>query len=152
MISGPRWTDSLPPDWQVLRLGDLAERVGSGVTPTGGSEVYTPSGVTFIRSQNVTNSGLLLDDVAYIDLPTHQRMRASAVFPNDVLLNITGASIGRCCAVPADFGEANVNQHVCAIRIPEATAHDAKVLSALLRHTSAKPKSFDSTQGPIGRG
>ena len=43
-------------------------------------------------------------------------MSGSQVKENDVLLNITGASIGRCIYVPKDFGEGNVNQHVCIIR------------------------------------
>tara|TARA_R110002051_G_scaffold95821_2_gene165872 strand:+ start:29742 stop:30824 length:1083 start_codon:yes stop_codon:yes gene_type:complete len=38
------------------------------------------------------------------------------VAENDVLLNITGASIGRCTYVPPGFGEANINQHVCILR------------------------------------
>jgi type I restriction enzyme S subunit len=38
------------------------------------------------------------------------------VQPGDVLLNITGASIGRCCVVPDHVEQANVNQHVCIIR------------------------------------
>jgi type I restriction enzyme S subunit len=59
-------------------------------------------------------------------------MERSEIFPNDVLLNITGASIGRCCAVPEGFGKANVNQHVCAIPLPKATSFDANYLSLVL--------------------
>jgi type I restriction enzyme S subunit len=117
---------------QIATIDQLAIRVGSGVTPTGGSEVYVDSGVIFIRSQNVTNSGLFLGDVAFIDDKTHQRMSSSALHPFDVLLNITGASIGRCCFVPADLGPANVNQHVCAIRLAEPNLGDACFLSATL--------------------
>lgn len=59
---------------------------------------------------------LSLDDVAYIDEVQHNKMRNSALEPEDVLLNITGASIGRCAVLPRDFSEGNVNQHVCIIR------------------------------------
>ena len=59
---------------------------------------------------------LWLDDVAYIDEVQHNKMRNSALEPEDVLLNITGASIGRCAVLPRDFSEGNVNQHVCIIR------------------------------------
>ena len=71
------------PSWERKTISDLAVYVGSGVTPTGGSDVYTTSGVTFIRSQNVTNDGLLLDDVAFIDEKTHERMNGSEVVPFD---------------------------------------------------------------------
>jgi type I restriction enzyme S subunit len=113
-------------------IGSLAIRVGSGVTPTGGSNVYVDTGVIFIRSQNVLNSGLSLEDVAFIDEATHHRMAASEVYPFDVLLNITGASIGRCCFVPMNFGPANANQHVCSIRLAKPNQRDAQFLAAVL--------------------
>jgi type I restriction enzyme S subunit len=59
-------------------------------------------------------------------------MRRSEIFPHDVLINITGASIGRCCPVPANLGEANVNQHVCAIRFHNPNREDAIFLSVVL--------------------
>ena len=107
---------TIPADWKVVRLGDGVVHVGSGVTPRGGKSVYTPSGITFLRSQNVHFDGLRLEDVVRIPPETDKAMARSRVQPNDVLLNITGASIGRCTVVPSDFGPANVNQHVCIIR------------------------------------
>lgn len=121
-----------PVAWDVPTINDLAAHVGSGITPTGGSNVYKREGVLFIRSQNVTFDGLLLNDVAYIDERTHRMMARSEIFAHDVLLNITGASIGRCCAMPEGLGLANVNQHVCAIRIAEPRWEDAVFLSAIL--------------------
>ncbi|KGH50647.1 hypothetical protein GS19_06700 [Acinetobacter idrijaensis] len=105
-------------DWSNKKIGNIASKVGSGSTPRGGVEAYTDHGVIFIRSQNVNNDQLLLDDVAYIPEETHLKMSGSKVIANDILLNITGASIGRSCVVPHDFTEANVNQHVCIIRTP----------------------------------
>ena len=111
---------TIPADWEVVRLGDHVAHVGSGVTPRGGKSAYTESGITFIRSQNVHFDGLRLQDVAYISPDTDESMRRSRVQANDVLLNITGASIGRCTIAPDDLGPANVNQHVCIIRTTEA--------------------------------
>ena len=73
-------------------------------------------GIPLLRSQNIHFEGLDLDDVVYISEEIHNEMSGSKVYPNDVLLNITGASIGRCHFVPFDLKEANVNQHVCIIR------------------------------------
>jgi type I restriction enzyme S subunit len=122
----------IPAAWETLTISDLAVYVGSGITPTGGSTVYKREGVLFIRSQNVTFEGLLLDDIAYIDERTHQMMARSEVFAHDVLLNITGASIGRCCTVPEGLGPANVNQHVCIIRTARPRREDAILLAAVL--------------------
>ena len=122
----------LPKACQTPNIGEIASHVRSGVTPTGGSEVYRKEGVTFVRSQNVTFDGLLLDDVVFITPATHAAMNRSEIFPFDVLLNITGASIGRCCYVPDDFPPANVNQHVCALRLPKPRFEDGGFLAAIL--------------------
>jgi type I restriction enzyme S subunit len=100
----------LPRGWSWSRIGEVCSKTGSGSTPRGGQAVYKNNGVIFLRSQNVYNDGLRLDDVAYIDPATHHRMSGTAVKPNDLLLNITGGSMGRCCRIPNEFGEANVNR------------------------------------------
>jgi type I restriction enzyme, S subunit len=106
-----------PERWELQRMGQLAEKLGAGSPPLGGKTVYVPQGVPFLRSQNVHNRGVRLDDVAYISRGTHERMSGTHVRPRDLLLNITGASIGRCAVVNDDFGEANVSQHVAIIRL-----------------------------------
>lgn len=106
----------IPVGWRATKLDSHASKVGSGVTPKGGSESYLSSGVPLIRSQNVLVGALSLDDVAFISDAQHEKMQNSALAPEDVLLNITGASIGRSAILPADFGKGNVNQHVCIIR------------------------------------
>lgn len=102
--------------WPKVPLKYLVTKIGSGKTPRGGAEVYIASGVMLLRSQNVHFDGLRLDDVVHIDEEMDEDMAATRVQPNDVLLNITGASIGRCSLVPEMFGAANVNQHVCIVR------------------------------------
>ena len=110
------WLGTLPTDWDVGKLSLITEKIGSGETPDGGSESYVDSGIPFIRSQNVREGGLELEDVAYISSETHSEMKSTHVEEGDVLLNITGASIGRSAVVPSGTPPANVNQHVCIIR------------------------------------
>jgi type I restriction enzyme S subunit len=114
--SGVAWLGKLPTHWSVTKVKALTSRISSGKTPLGGSETYVDDGVLFLRSQNVYDDGLRLDDAVFISEATDESMAVSRVQSGDVLLNITGASIGRSCAVPAGFQPANVNQHVCAIR------------------------------------
>lgn len=102
----------IPENWNWIRLGDLLGKIGSGSTPKGGVSVYVETGIPFIRSQNVYNDGLRLKNVAYITEETNNSKSGSQVFAGDILLNITGASIGRCALVPDDFEIGNVNQHV----------------------------------------
>ena len=114
--SGIEWLGEIPENWDIVKLKYIVNKIGSGVTPRGGSEVYTENGIPLLRSQNIHFDGLRLDSVARIPEAIHRKMNSTVVLPNDVLLNITGASIGRCFYVDNDLGEANVNQHVCIIR------------------------------------
>jgi type I restriction enzyme S subunit len=120
----------LPKGWEWVRLNSLLQKIGAGSTPLGGREVYVSSGVKFLRSQNVWDDGLRLDAVAFIKPETHAKMSGTVVFANDLLFNITGASIGRCAVVPSDFDEANVSQHVTIVRtvLPALNAFLHKVL------------------------
>ena len=99
-----------------MQVGELAVKVGSGSTPKGGNAVYTTSGHCFVRSQNVGMGHLILNDIAYIDESTHQKQKSTELRTNDVLLNITGASIGRTALATEEINGGNVNQHVCIIR------------------------------------
>ena len=38
---------------ELITLGQVTKKIGSGATPRGGKTVYTSSGTAFIRSQNV---------------------------------------------------------------------------------------------------
>jgi len=106
----------LPETWVWTTIGQLETFIGSGITPRGGKKVYKSDGIPFIRSQNVYPDGLHLENVAHITPQMHAEMKRTQVHPNDVLLNITGASIGRSAFIQEEFDEANVNQHVCIVR------------------------------------
>ncbi len=114
--SGVEWLGKVPEHWEVAALRHLATKFGSGVTPRGGATVYEAKGIPLLRSQNVHFDGLRLEGVARIPPDLHLALKGTHVKPRDVLLNITGASIGRVCTVPDDLSDANVNQHVCIIR------------------------------------
>jgi type I restriction enzyme S subunit len=114
--SGIEWLGDIPEHWDIRKLRYLSTKFGSGVTPKGGAAIYVEKGIPFLRSQNIRNDGLQLTNVSYITKEIHEQMQGSRVYSGDVLLNITGASIGRVCATPENLEEANVNQHVCIIR------------------------------------
>jgi type I restriction enzyme S subunit len=140
----------LPEAWIWVELGELLSFVGSGSTPKGGQKVYKTSGIPFIRSQNVYPNGLRLDDIAYISEQIHTAMARTYIQPRDVLLNITGASIGRSTIVPKNFGPANVNQHVCIIRlVPEI---EPQYLSRFLNSLIGQAQIMESQSGVTRQG
>jgi len=144
--SGVEWLGKIPTHWDAKRIKFVVSKVGSGKTPRGGSEVYIDAGIMMIRSQNVYDDGLRLDDVVFITEDADSLQSASRVYPNDVLLNITGASIGRSSLVPDFFGEANVNQHVCIFR-PQTEKITPKYLHLCLCSKQAKYQIFSYENG-----
>ena len=110
----PEFEDA--PEWESRKLGPMTSKIGSGVTPRGGEKNYRSSGRPFIRSQNVGWGELVLDNVVHIDEDTHASFAATEIEEGDVLLNISGASIGRSAVADARIAGGNVNQHVCIIR------------------------------------
>jgi type I restriction enzyme S subunit len=111
---------TLPHGWIEAKLGELSSKIGSGATPRGGREAYGAKGTPLIRSMNVHFDGFRLDGLAFLDDSQAKALANVVVEANDVLLNITGASIGRVCLAPDGMAGARVNQHVCIIRLIEA--------------------------------
>ncbi len=103
-------------NWDFIRLGDYAVKIGSGATPRGGKSSYRQEGIPLIRSMNVYSEGFKKDGLVYLNENQAYALRNVEVRANDVLLNITGASIGRVCIAPVSMNGARVNQHVCIIR------------------------------------
>ena len=120
----------IPDNWVWTTIEDICSKIGSGSTPKGSN--YSANGIPFFRSQNVYNDRLVYDDIRYISEEVHQKMKGTEVLANDLLLNITGGSLGRCAVVPADFNCGNVSQHVCIMRsvLVEPEYFHALVLSS----------------------
>ena len=110
-------------EWQRITLGSVSTKIGSGATPSGGSNVYKLSGVPLIRSQNILDFGFSKDGLVYIDDNQAYELRSVTIEKNDVLLNITGDSVARCCVVPDGLVPARVNQHVAIIRLKPELAN-----------------------------
>ena len=102
--------------WQVKKLVDATTKMGSGATPKGGNQSYKNEGISLIRSLNVHNGSFKYEDLAHIDEQQAHQLNNVIVEEDDVLFNITGASVARCCIVPSDVLPARVNQHVSILR------------------------------------
>ncbi len=102
--------------WVKRRLRDVTTKIGSGATPLGGETAYKSEGISLIRSLNVHDAGFRTKDLAFIDESQAAQLDNVVVESEDVLLNITGASVARCCVVPDEMLPARVNQHVTILR------------------------------------
>lgn len=102
--------------WEVVQLSKLTTKIGSGATPRGGEESYTSEGISLIRSMNVHNGNFKYEKLAHINNEQAKILENVTVEENDILINITGASVARSCIVPTQILPARVNQHVSIIR------------------------------------
>jgi type I restriction enzyme S subunit len=123
----------------VYRLGDIALKIGSGATPKGGANAYVESGISLIRSLNVYDSDFRMRNLAFITEEQAQKLQNVVVEKNDVLLNITGASIARTCVVDESILPARVNQHVAIIR-SDATKVYPEYLGLMLVSRATKDR------------
>lgn len=119
-----------PKSWEVKKLKDISTKILSGNTPKGGSEVYVDEGIMFFRSQNVWKNKLVLDDIAYIDKETHDRMLKSSLKNRDILMTKTGrintenSSLGRAAMFLGEDDSANINGHVYLVRLQECEVNE----------------------------
>ncbi|MDQ8207383.1 restriction endonuclease subunit S [Coraliomargarita sp. SDUM461003] len=106
----------IPAGWEVKKLIDVTSKIGSGATPKGGKDAYKSEGISLIRSLNIFDYQFKHENLARIDEKQAAKLSNVIVEVNDVLLNITGASVARCSMVPPAVLPARVNQHVAIIR------------------------------------
>ena len=111
--------ENLPEGWRMGTLGEICSKIGSGATPKGGKGSYEKTGVSLIRSMNVFDLNFCYDELARISDKQAALLDGVTVIEKDILFNITGASVARCCMVPKDVLPARVNQHVMIIRSKE---------------------------------
>jgi type I restriction enzyme S subunit len=116
---------------RMVSLRTITEKIGSGSTPRGGEDSYAGHGTPLIRSLNVYDDGFREEGLAFLTAQQANDLSSVTVESGDVLLNITGASVARCCLAPDRFLPARVNQHVCIIR-PTKTVLDSHYLQHLL--------------------
>lgn len=120
-----------PEDWLRKPLADLTTKIGSGATPRGGKSAYKTEGISLIRSMNVHDAEFREKNLAFIDDEQASKLSHVQIEADDVLLNITGASVARCCNAPEHILPAVVNQHVSIIR-PKPEMLDSDFLQLAL--------------------
>ena len=101
---------------EITSLQNITTKIGSGSTPRGGESAYIESGITLIRSQNIYDNKFHPKGLVFIDDEQARKLNNVTVEENDILFNITGASVCRCCIVDKSYLPARVNQHVSIIR------------------------------------
>jgi len=119
-------------EWDKRLVKEISTKLGSGSTPRGGSAKYLSEGIPLVRSMNVVFGGLKLDGLAFISEAQAAALKNVEIHFEDILLNITGASIGRLCLADKSVTGGRVNQHVFIIRADKEIVYP-KFLESYLR-------------------
>ena len=111
----------LPPGWVWASGEQLCEFITKGTTPPKELDPRGQKTIPFLRVTNLTDRGELdLSDEVFVSVETHRGFLArSAVYPNDVLMNIVGPPLGQVAVVPPTFAEWNINQAIAIFRAVE---------------------------------
>tara|TARA_A100001011_G_C14317437_1_gene848656 strand:- start:3298 stop:4584 length:1287 start_codon:yes stop_codon:yes gene_type:complete len=107
---------NMPFDWEKYTLSELSEFITKGATPTTYGFKWQDSGITFLRSECVSELGYSESGVAFISKEAHDAMERSKIKGGDILISITG-NVGRIAVYPLDKTEGNINQHIARVRI-----------------------------------
>lgn len=145
MVLNVELEKEIPKGWEVKSIKEICLKIGSGSTPKGGKESYHKTGTSLIRSMNVHDFIFSSEDLAFIDDKQAKALEGVSVEKQDILLNITGVSVARCCIVPEFVLPARVNQHVMIIR-PRAEYHLNNYLLCLLCYSENKGKLLGISQ------
>ncbi len=104
-----------PQSWKLKSMNELSSTITSG--SRGWAKYYSQTGSTFIRAQNIKTDQLLLDDVAYVDLPEKAEGKRTRIEMDDLLVTITGANVTKAARVKVELNNAYVSQHVALIKL-----------------------------------
>ena len=137
-------------EWPLKRLKDITSKIGSGATPRGGKNAYRSEGISLIRSLNVYEFSFTEEDLAFIGEEQAAELDNVVVQKDDILLNITGASVARCCLTNPKFLPARVNQHVAIVRIRPDVA-DARFVLYCINSLHFKSRLLALAQGGATR-
>jgi len=136
--------------WPLKRLKDITSKIGSGATPRGGKNGYRAEGISLIRSLNIYDFSFTEDDLAFIGDEQAAELDNVIVQKDDILLNITGASVARCCLTNPKFLPARVNQHVAIVRVRPDVA-DARFVLYCINSLHFKSRLLALAQGGATR-
>ena len=116
MLTGKKRLPGFVGDWETKAIASFSAFVTKGATPTTYGFNWTDDGVRFLRSECVSANGLDLAQSMFISEVAHSALSRGEVREGDILITITG-NVGRVVRLPANFGIANINQHIARVRI-----------------------------------
>lgn len=130
----------VPVGWEVKRGSEITNKITKGQSPKWQGFDYQQEGILFVTSENIQNGYIDITKPKYLSFEFNNKIKNSQLKKSDILINIVGASIGRCAIFDIDVECANTNQAVCVFR-PNAE-NDSLFLSLYLQDETTQNRLF----------
>ncbi|MBP2658565.1 MAG: restriction modification system specificity protein [Firmicutes bacterium] len=131
----------VPEGWQIVKGSKITTRITKGQSPKWQGFDYQSCGILFVTSENVQDGYIDISEPKYLPIEFHEKIKNSQLQNGDVLINIVGASIGRCAVY--DLNQlANTNQAVCVFRTNDD--NDSKFIAYYLQLEKTKRRLLGS--------
>ena len=110
--------DELARHHSTRPFGSYNPHVTSG--PRNWAKHYQEGGQRFYRAQDIGPNGEVLpESKVFIEPPSGDQGRSASLQPGDLMLVITGATVGRCSLFREELEPGFVSQHVGICRLPK---------------------------------
>ncbi|AFY69171.1 restriction modification system DNA specificity domain protein [Thalassoporum mexicanum PCC 7367] len=127
-----------PKGWEVVQIGAIASRITKGESPKWQGYSYELEGVNFVTSENVLWGQIDISSPKFVSQEFHDKLKRSKLSPDDILINLVGASVGRTCLVPSEVVPANINQAVAVVSLNREVCKPVFLLNQLLNQSIQK--------------
>ena len=120
----------IPKDWKIKKVGDYCS-VRSGYAFK--SKWWTESGVKVIKIKNIFNNTINFNDISYVDLDKVEKAKEFLVTTGDLVIAMTGATLGKIAIIPYITEKILVNQRVGRFFLGENPIYKLPFLYCLLK-------------------
>ena len=135
----------IPEGWRVGTIGDYC-KIRSGFAFK--SSWWTERGVKIVKIKNISSSGILnMDDCSYVSKENVSKAKEFSLKSGDILIAMTGATIGKFCLVPALKEEIYVNQRVGKFFLGENPIMKIPFIHGLLKCENIISQIMNKGQG-----
>lgn len=128
----------VPKGWKIIKGNKITTKITKGQSPKWQGFEYQSEGILFVTSENIQDGYIDYSKEKYLPLEFNDKIKNSQLQNGDILINIVGASIGRCAVFKKDDIIANTNQAVCVFRPDNDNDSDFLALYIQLEHTQKR--------------
>lgn len=135
----------IPEGWKVGTIGNYSN-IRSGFAFK--SSWWTDKGVKIVKIKNISSSGNLdMNDCSYVSKENTLKAKEFSLKPGDLLIAMTGATIGKFCIVPILKEEMYVNQRVGKFFLGEEPILKVPFIYGLLKSENIISQIINKGQG-----